>query len=144
MNTIQPLALLAVLSVSFQFTQQAKASDPQDVFSRGARQIVSITERHENATSDVTSRCLPRIRRLLKSGNYNEARTTADRCITELGEILDSARTALRTTCERCIDALVQMGAPDLARDIHDLCVRASSRMKDVHDRAVNAIQDLF
>lgn len=144
MNIVRPLVMVAILSFSSLSANQTSAQSPDDLLAECTRSIAKLTKRCDNAIAEVTHDCLPLIRRLLNAGQNQRARDVAERCINQINEILRKCRAELQERCERCADALVQMGAPNLARELMSRCRRAANHMQDTRDRAVAAIRGLF
>lgn len=144
MNVFRNLFVLAILASGTFAVNQVAAQGPGDVFDQCTRSIAKLTRRHQSAISDTLEEGVPLIKRLLNAGQTQRARDVAARCIKQIHKTHETCQAELRERCERCARVLVQMGAPNLAREILARGRRASNRMNETHDRAVAAIRGLF
>jgi len=83
---------------------------------------------------------VPAIKRLLASDRPNAkklAHTIAKRCARAINHKSDRALKAIKRICDRCIDRLLGLNRPDLARHLSALC---DDKDKEVEDSRQDAI----
>ncbi len=117
-------------------------SSPEDVAARCANRINEIVDRCQNAASDETTECVRKIRRLLADGRRKAARRVAAECIRSATARTEKCVNRVERLCNACIETLQDMGAPQLARRINNLCEEAIEDLRAILQRQKNAIRE--
>lgn len=133
-----PMAALLVLVLA----QNAQAQSPERIAHRCVEHVNQIVERCTNAAADETHECIRRINELLEAGRYEAAREVAQQCIRSATARTEDCVRAVRQACERCINVLLDMGQPELARRVHNACEDAVEVLRHLLQRETNAIQN--
>ncbi len=134
--------LMMMVAVSFGMASTASAHDPEDIAHRCAHRVNQIVHRCNTATAEETHECVRKINALLEQGRVDAAHAVARECIQSATERTRKCIHAVDTTCEECIDILLRLGAPDLARRIANICDHAVEVLKTTLQREKNIIRE--
>ncbi len=118
----------------------ARAHTPQDVYDDCVEAITSAVHRCQarNRTSAAEGSQL--ITRLLNAGHTERARLVAHRYRHKINSDSDECVDYVHHLCRRCVHALLEFGAEELARDIVDVCDRAVHAIRKSQRAAIAAI----
>lgn len=120
----------------------ALAHDPQDVAERCANKVEQVVERATNAARDETRECVRKINALQGQGRDEAAKKVARECIANATQRTRNAVRYTNAVCDECIEVLLRLDAPRLARRINNLCEEAVETMRVILQREKNAILD--
>ncbi len=124
-------------------TNSASAqSSPEDVAARCANLINGVVERCQDAAGDETAECVRKIRRLLADGRERAARRVAADCIRSATARTRKCVSRVERLCNACIETLQDMGAPQLARRINNVCEDAVAALRTTLQREKHAIRE--
>ncbi len=124
-------------------TNSASAhASPEETAARCANIIGDIVERCQNAASEETTECVRKIRRLLADGRERAARRVAADCIRSATERTEKCGRRIKRISNACIDLLLDMGAPQLARRINNISEDAISTLRTTLQREKRAIRE--
>ena len=135
--------LLSATVLSFA-AQSAQAHDPDAVFERCIAKVRQAVTRCTDANTATTHECLRKIRFLLRHGIVERARAVAARCIDEIKDRTRHCVRYIEATCDECIEVLLRMGAPELARRLDQACDNAVDAVTHNARRGINAIRSAF
>jgi len=151
--TIQRLGILALATFAmlaapqFAAAQTPDAQDtlnPERVAKRCVDSINELAERCVAANVETAHECIRRIHELLEQGDREEAIHVARRCLRVIEERSDDCVDAIHQRCRHCIELLLRLQAPELARRVHNACENAVERVRHSQRRASNAIRSQF
>ncbi len=117
-------------------------SSPEDVAARCVDAVNGIVDRCQNAAKDETTQCVRKIKRLLEDGRERAARRVATDCIRSAATRTENCVNRVQRICRACIDTLLDMGAPHLARRIDNVCEEAISDLRTTLQREKTAIRE--
>lgn len=137
-------AFCATLGLLMVTNTASAHTSPEDLAARCVGAVNGIVDRCQNAAADETKECLHKIRRLLADGNEQAARRVAADCIESATERTENCGKRVNRICDECIDQLVSLGAPQLARRVNNACEAAISDLRSTLQREKNAIQNAF
>ncbi|MBC8354936.1 MAG: hypothetical protein H8E66_23405 [Planctomycetes bacterium] len=120
----------------------ALAHSPEDVAERCANKVEQVVERATNAAQDETHECVRRINALQDEGRDEAAKRVARECITNATERTHNAVRYVNAVCDECVEVLLRLDAPQLARRINHLCDEAVETLRVILHREKNAILD--
>lgn len=118
------------------------AHSPEDVAARCADRVEQVVERATNAAMDETHECVRRINALQDQGRHEAARKLAQQCINNATQRTQNAVRYVNEICDECIEVLLRLDAPELARRINHLCDEAVETLRVILQREKNAILD--
>ena len=130
------IALLALCLGS----RTASAKSPERIAHRCAEYVNGIVDRCRNAAADETQECVQQIRELLAEGRYEAARELAHECIRHATARTDACVDHVIEICRRCIDVLLDLGEPQLARRVANVCEDAIDELRHILEREKHAI----
>lgn len=142
MKQLIALAALAAVIVCSDAKHAQAHQGPEDLAAECAQAIRTSVTRVRSALADDVSRCVPLIKRLKEAGNIVEARIVARRCVNSINGTTRTGYSYVRELCERCVNRLLDLGAPDLAERIRGLCADALDDIEQAGNRARNAVTD--
>ena len=134
--------LMMMVAVSFGVVSTASAHGPEEIAHRCAHRVNHIVHRCNNAASEETHECVRKINALLEQGRVDAAHAVARECIQSATERTRRCVTAVDNTCEECIDILLRLGAPELARRLANICDHAVEGLKTTLQREKNIIRE--
>lgn len=120
----------------------AVAHSPEDVAERCADRVEQVVERAANAAQDETHECVRRINALQDQGRDEAAAKLARECINNATQRTQNAARYVEEICDECIEVLLRLDAPQLARRINHLCDEAVETLRVILQREKNAILD--
>lgn len=120
----------------------ALAHSPEDVANRCAARVEQIVERATNAAKDETRVCVRKINALQDQGRDEAAKNVARECITNATQRTRNAVRYVNAVCDECIEVLLRLDAPRLARRINHLCEEAVETLRVILNREKNVILD--
>lgn len=139
MNRLFALCFTAGLMI---FTNTAFAdTSPEDLAARCVTNVNGIVDRCQNAAAEETVECVRKIRRLLAAGREDAARDVARKCIRSATTRTENCANRVNRICNACIDELLELGAPQLARRVNNVCEDAISDLRSTLQREKNAIR---
>lgn len=138
------LAFCATLGLLMVTSTASAQSSPEDLAARCVSTVDGIVDRCQNAAADETQECLQKIRRLLAEGRERAARRVAIDCIQSAIERTEICANRVNRVCDECIDELVNLGEPQLARRVTMVCKDAISDLRSTLQREKNAIRGAF
>lgn len=119
--------------------------DPaQEVFDECVQSLRHLVARCDNANADTVHEAIRRITDLLNQGKRKEARIVAARAIAKVENTTDLCIEEAHERCRRCVNALVDLNAPELARELVDVCKHVVRLLGAHEERAINAIKGAF
>lgn len=125
------LGMLACLVLA----SSVSASTPEDLAARCVQKVQQVVDRATQASQDETEKCLRRIRFLLAQGDYEGAVAVALDCIASAEERTIKAAGLIDELCERCVNALREMGEPRLALRVENFCNEAIEKLRTLLQR---------
>ncbi|QDT44200.1 hypothetical protein Pan241w_43080 [Gimesia alba] len=138
------LAFCATLGLLMVTSTASAHTSPEDLAARCVGAVNGIVDRCQNAAADETQECLQKIRRLLAEGRERAARRVAADCIESATERTENCAKRINRICDECVDQLVSLGAPQLARRVNSACEDAISDLRSTLQRQKNAIRGAF
>lgn len=138
------LACCATLGLMLVSNPASAHPAPEDVATRCVTAVNQVVDRCQSAAADETKECLQTIRRLLSEGREEAARRVAADCIASATERTENGARYIKRICNACIDALIDLGAPQLARRVNQACDDAISSLRTTLQREKNAIRSAF
>ena len=145
------LALATLIMLSSQPFASAQTTDvppdrldPERVARRCINSINELAERCVAANVETAHKCIRRINELLEEGDRHEARHVAHRCIHVINDRSDACVDEIHRRCRHCIELLLRLQSPELARRVHNACENAVERVRHSQRRTTNAIKSLF
>lgn len=117
-------------------------SSPEDVAARCVNAVNGIVDRCQDAAGDETAQCVRKIKKLLEDGRERAARRVAADCIRSATARTENCANRVKRICRTCIDTLLDMGAPHLARRVENVCEDAISDLRTTLQREKRAIRD--
>lgn len=117
---------------------------PEHVFERCVREVRHAVHRCTTANEETTKECLRKIRVLLENGEEERARAVARDCIEVIENRTQRCVRYVRAECQQCIEVLLEMEAPELARKLRSICEHAVEKLHANARRAINAIRSAF
>lgn len=127
--------------MAFTNTTYAETS-PEDLAARCVSKVNSIVDRCQNAAADETTKCVNKIQRLLADGQESAAQDVAKECIRSATTRTEKCANRVNRICNACIDQLLELGAPQLARRVNNACEDAISDLRSTLQREKNAIRN--
>ena len=131
--TVAGLVLLSANSASAH-------SSPEEIAARCVETIHKAVERCTTATATETQLCVRTIRRLRAAGNERAAHRVARECVESLTNRTINCVTHIQGHCDRCVEFLLNIDRPKLARRVDAACDAAVAKLRDNLNRAKNAI----
>lgn len=145
---ILALAMLAVLAgqqfATAQTPPMPDTPDPELVAQRCVDSINRLAERCFSANVETAHECIRRINELLEQGDLEGARQVAGRCLHVIEQRSDACVDEIHERCRHCIQLLLRLQAPELARRVHDACNNAVEHIRHSQRRTSNAIRAQF
>ncbi len=137
---------LTALMVLFAFTllgrpQQVRADHAAAFAQECAEHVQQIVQRCQNAAAKETHECVRRINALQAQGRERAARRVARECIEQATTRTENCVEAVHKICSDCIDVLLFLGEPELARRMHNVCEDAVEKLRGILQREKQAIQ---
>lgn len=126
------------------FARADDGPNPERIFSACVEHLTEVSERCTARNAKLVQECLPVIRRLLADGQRERARAVARRCVTAINENTDECVEHVHARCRRCVRALLDLDATELARRLVTGCRRVVDQLRQNERRAVNAITSAF
>ncbi|MAG92253.1 MAG: hypothetical protein CMJ48_00665 [Planctomycetaceae bacterium] len=137
------LALTAIAAaLVLNATTTARAHTPEDVYDDCVEAIASAVHRCQarNRTSAADGSQL--ITRLLNAGQTQRARLVAHRYRRKINADSEECVDYVNHLCRRCVTALLEFGAEELARDLVGVCDRAVHAIRKSQRAALAAINN--
>lgn len=116
-------------------------TSPEDLASRCVSKVNGIVDRCQNAAAEETVECVRKIRQLLAAGREDAAHDVARKCIRSATTRTENCAKRVNRICNACIDELLELGAPQLARRVNNVCEDAISDLRTTLQREKNAIR---
>ncbi|WP_339727002.1 hypothetical protein [uncultured Gimesia sp.] len=138
------LAFCATLGLLMVTSTASAQTSPEDLAARCVGAVNGTVERCQNAAADETQECLQKIRRLLADGRERAAHRVAAECVESATERTEKCAQRVNRICDACIDQLVNLGEPQLARRVNMVCKDAISKLRSTLQREKNAIRSAF
>lgn len=145
------LVAAAILVNTSSAHAQVEQADPVDVarhpvqlFEKCVESVRHLVSRCDNRTKETVQECVPRIKRLLNAGKREEAKRLARKCTTKIERQSNQCVDLVKQRCERCINALLDMGAPRLAHRLREICADSIEHLRTSERRAIRIIRQLF
>ncbi|MBT5311430.1 MAG: hypothetical protein HOL38_07590 [Verrucomicrobia bacterium] len=137
------LTLCAAVGVLLAASNSASAyhNSPEDLAARCVNAVDGVVDRCTNAAADETQECVRTIRRLLSNGEVRAAHRVARECIRSATTRTENCANRVDRICLACIDILLEMGEPQLARRVNGVCEDAISQLRSLLQREKNAIR---
>lgn len=132
----------AALGLMMLTTTASAQTTPEDLAARCVSAVNGIVDRCQNAAADETEECVQKIRRLLADGRERAARRVAAECIETATERTEKCAKRVNRICDACIDELVDLGAPQLARRVNNACEDAISDLRSTLQREKKVIRN--
>jgi len=117
-------------------------TNPEDLAARCVGAMNGIVDRCQKAAADEAEECVRKIRRLLADGQEQAARRVAAECIQSATERTEKCANRVKRICDECIDQLLSLGAPQLARRVNNACEDAISDLRSTLQREKNMIRN--
>lgn len=136
------LRFLSLGMVALLVSGNAYADSPEAVAERCAKKVEQVVVRATNAAREETRECVRQINALQEQGRHEAAAELARECIRKATARTENAAEYVTELCDRCIDHLLDLDAPQLARRIHNLCKEAIETLRAILQRERNAILD--
>lgn len=118
--------------------------DPEVIARRCVNSINELAERCVLANVETAHKCIRRINELLEQGELEAAREVARRCLRVIEERSDDCVDEIHRQCRHCIQLLLRLNAPELARRVHNACENAVEHVRHSQRRTSNAIRSQF
>lgn len=137
-------AALAVVTASIVCTQSQSAQaegGPEDIAAECAELVNSAIARLNNALADDVQRCVAAIRKHKANGEFAQARRVARQCIKRINKKTRAAHNYVKEVCTRCINALLDLGAFDLAERLRNFCADSLDDVEQSGKRARQAVK---
>ena len=128
------LAVVAPVSVSAQ-------SSPENLAARCVAELEEIRQRNEIAAADQTEACVRTINALQAQGRDEAAIQVARQCVSAARERTEDAASLANRICNACVDQLLSLGYPDLARRVNHKCDSVLENLRSVLQRQIFAIK---
>ncbi len=147
---IQRLGILAFTAIivlagqQFATAQSTDGPDPEQIARRCVASVDQIAERCVSANVDTAHECIRRIHELLEAGNTERARAVAHRCLNVIEARSDACVDEIHERCRHCIEILLRLDSPGLARRVREACLDAVERVRHSQRRTSNAIRGQF
>jgi len=141
MKTLLTMCAAAGLLLTASNSASAYQGSPEDLAARCVDAIDAVVERCTNATADETQECVRTIRRLLAAGRVRAAHRVARACIESATTRTQNCANRVERICNACIETLLEMGEPQLARRVNDACEEAIATLRSLLQREKNAIR---
>lgn len=122
-------------------SRTALAENPERIAHRCATYVNGIVDRCENAAAEETQECVEQIRELLAAGREEAAHELARECIRNATARTDACIEHVIMVCHRCIDLLVDLGEPQLARRVANFCEGTIEDLEHILARETHAIR---
>ncbi len=119
----------------------ASAHSPEEIAAQCVEAIHKTVERCTTTTRTRAQNCVRTIRRLRAAGQEEAARRVARECIDSLTNQTGNCVTHVKRICDRCVEFLLNIGQPRLARRVDAACDNAVERLRSSLNRAKNAIR---
>lgn len=138
-----PAAIL--IAAAFCATSQASSATaaeptPERVFEQCVVRITRISAACTEKNAAIVQECLPLVRRLIADGQDERAARVARRCVGAIDDNSDGCVREIQQLCRRCVNALVELESPELARQLAQGCDRVVTAIRLNQRRARNAI----
>lgn len=135
------LAFCAALGLMVVTSTASAQTSPKDLAARCVAEVNATVDRCQSAGADETQECVQEIRRLLADGRERAARRVAADCVESATERTEKCANRVKRICDACIEELVNLGAPQLARRVNDACKDAISDLRFMLQRQKNVIR---
>lgn len=133
--------LFAGLIVGSLLTLPALAQNPDEIAARCLNAMQQVVDRDAAIAAEETHECVRRINALQEAGRQDAARQVARTCLTHATERSQQAAQRIRRICHECVEVLVRLGAPELARRVERGCEQAIEQLRHILQRQRNAIE---
>ena len=135
------LAFCAAAGLMMITSTASAQTTPEDLAARCVKLVNKTVDRCQNAAADETKDCVRKIRRLKADGKERDARRVARECIRSATTRTENCVNRVNRICNVCIDKLVNLGAPKLARRVNNVCEDAVSDLRSTLQREKNQIR---
>ena len=151
--TLPRLGLLTIATIAMLVSPQlataqtpdtADTLNPERVAKRCVDSINQLAERCVSANVDTAHECIRRINELLDQGDEEGARRVAARCLHAIEVRSDDCVDEIHRRCRHCIELLLRLQAPELARRVHNACQDAVEHVRHSQRRTSHAIRAQF
>jgi hypothetical protein len=138
------LATLAALTIAIlgSETQVACAQGADDIAAECAEIVRTTVARVNNSLGDDVQRCVAAIEGHKANGDMAAAIVVARRCVNRVNGTTRAGHSYVKDVCERCINALMDLGEFELAGRLRNICADALDRIEESGQRARNAIRN--
>lgn len=136
------LALCAAAGLMMVTSTASAQVSPDDVAARCVSKINGIVDRCQSASAKETTECVKTIRRLLAVGRDRAARRVAAECIRSATARAEKCGDRVKRICDACVDTLLGMGAPQLARRVDAACDDAIESLRATLQREKTIIRN--
>lgn len=141
MKTLFALCATTGLLLSASNTAMADDQSPERIAARCVDAIDDTVDRCAHAAAKETHECVREIRRLLAAGRIRAAHRVARACVRSATDRTEHCADRVELICDVCIDILLDMGEPQLARRVNNACNDAIERLRSILQREKNAIR---
>lgn len=135
------LAFCAALGLMVVTSTASAQTSPKDLAARCVADVNAIVDRCQSAGTDETQECVQKIRRLLADGREQAAHRVGADCIESATERTEKCAKRVKRICDACIEELVNLGAPQLARRVNDACKDAIADLRFMLQRQQSVIR---
>lgn len=129
------------VAVCLCFASSLFAHDPVEIAQRCTQRVTQIVERCDNAAADETRECVRRINALLDAGRSEAAEAVAEECVRSATQRARNCSAAIEAICDECVDILLTLGEPQLARRVNNVCEGAVEHLRISLQRQKNIIR---
>lgn len=134
-------SILACFIVTLLAPMTALAHTPEEKAARCVRALEQILERNRSIAAEQTRECVRHINALQAQGNDDAAIRVARQCIASARERTANASALAKRICNACIEELIRLGEPQLARRVNHKCESVTEELRMVLQRQTHAIQ---
>ncbi len=137
-----PMAVVALMCMALAPVARADHVSAEEIAKRCVVTANRLADRCVASNAATTQRALAAIRKLLEEGKEDAAIRTARRAAGIITSQSDLCVRQIRQMCDRCIEVLLRLDHPELARRVHAACGDAVERVRHSQRRALSALRN--